>query len=191
MIYERITQGNFTPTSLDGFVRRQEVEECWRKRDGRWMLLPIAYVEDWNLEDRRRRAESILQCVKDGGIAYGAWEGEQLIGFAQLSGPRFGSREQYIDLARFHVSAPFRRQGIGKELFRRACQGARELGAKKLYISAHSAKEPMAAYYAYGCVEAEEIYWPLAKKEPCDVQLEYPLDAEEVSADRRWLEPAQ
>ena len=33
----------------------------------------------------------------------------------------------------------------------------------------------MAAYRALGCVEAEEIYWPLAKKEPCDVQLEFRL----------------
>ncbi len=175
MIYQLLTEENFHSHSLDGFIRRQEVAECWRKRGGQWKLLPIAYVEDWSLEDRRRRAESILQCVKDGGLVYGAWEGERLIGFAQLSGPRFGSRNQYIDLARFHVSEPFRRQGIGKELFRLACQGARELGAEKLYISAHSAKEPMAAYYAYGCVEAEEIYWPLAKKEPCDVQMEYRL----------------
>ena len=56
-----------------------------------------------------------------------------------------------------------------------ACQGARELGASRLYISAHSAKESMAAYRALGCVEAEEINWTLAKKEPCDVQLEYRL----------------
>ena len=174
-VYQRITAGNFTPASLDGFVRRQEVRECWRRVEGQWKLLPIAYVEDWSLEDRRRRAESILQCVKDGGLVYGAWEGERLIGFAQLSGPRFGSRNQYIDLARFHVSEPFRRQGIGKELFRLACQGARELGAERLYISAHSAQETMAAYRALGCVEAEEIYWPLARKEPCDVQLEFRL----------------
>lgn len=172
MIYQLLTEENFDTRSLDGFIRRQEVAECWRKQDGQWKLLPIAYIEDWDLDGRRRRAESILQCVRTGGLAYGAWEWEQVVGFAQLAGPRFGSREQYIDLARFHVSAPFRRQGIGRELFRLACQGARELGAEKLYISAHSAKEPMAAYHAYGCVEAEEIYWPLAKKEPCDVQLE-------------------
>ena len=56
-----------------------------------------------------------------------------------------------------------------------ACAGARELGASRLYISAHSAQETMAAYRALGCVEAEEINWTLAKKEPCDVQLEYRL----------------
>ena len=43
-VYQRITAGNFTPASLDGFVRRQEIARCWRKRDGQWKLLPIAYM---------------------------------------------------------------------------------------------------------------------------------------------------
>ena len=175
IIYDRITAENFSAASLDGFIRRQEVTHCWRKRDGRWTLLPIAYVEDWDLEGRRRRAENILRSVKDGDPAYGAWVQGRLIGFVQLSGPRFGRRKQYIDLARFHVSLPYRGRGIGKALFHLACQGARELSAERLYISAHSAQETMAAYHALGCVEAEEIYWPLAKKEPCDVQLEFLL----------------
>ena len=173
--YDRITAGNFTGASLDGFVRRQEVSQCWRKRDGQWKLLPIAYVEDWDLEGRRLRAGKLLRSVQSGEPAWGAWSGDRLIGFARLTGPLFGSRDQYIDLAQFHVSAPFRGRGVGKELFRLTCQDARELGAEKLYISAHSARETMAAYRALGCVEAEEICWPLARKEPCDVQLEYRL----------------
>lgn len=72
-VYQRITAGNFTPASLDGFVRRQEIARCWRKRDGQWKLLPIAYVEDWDLDARRRRAEDILRCVEGGAPAYGAW----------------------------------------------------------------------------------------------------------------------
>ncbi len=173
--YAQITEENFDAASLDNFVRRQEVAHCWRKRDGQWELLPIAYVEDWDPEGRRRRAEKLLRSVQRGDAAYGAWAGETLVGFARLAGPLFGSREQYIDLAQLHVSAPCRGRGIGRELFRLACRGAREAGAEKLYISAHSAQETMAAYRALGCVEAEEIYWPLAKKEPCDVQLEYRL----------------
>lgn len=175
IVYERLTEENLLPTSLDGFVRRQEVTHCWRKRDGQWRLLPIAYVEDWDLAGRRLRAEKLLRSVQAGDRAYGAWSEARLIGFARLAGPLFGSRSQYVDLAQFHVSAPFRGQGIGRELFRLACQGARELGAEKLYISAHSARESMAAYRALGCVEAEEICWPLAKKEPCDVQMEFCL----------------
>ncbi len=173
--YAPVTEHNFTVASLDGFIRRQEVAQCWRKRDGQWKLLPIAYVEDWDWEGRRYRAEKLLRSVQNGGAVFGAWAGADLAGFARLEGPRFGSRDQYIDLAQFHVSLPYRGRGIGKELFRMACREARLLGAEKLYISAHSARETMAAYRALGCVEAEEINWALAKKEPCDVQLEFRL----------------
>ena len=175
VIYEQIRIDNFGGGSLDGFIRRQVVTECWRRVDGHWKLLPIAYVEDWDLEARRKRAEIILRSIREGGLAYGAWDQGSLVGFARLDPVRFGSQNQYVDLAQFHVSEPYRGRGIGKELFRMACAGARALGASKLYISAHSAKETMAAYQALGCVEAEEINQALADKEPCDVQLEYSL----------------
>lgn len=171
--YERITPDNFSPTSLDSFIRRQEVRECWRKVDGQWKLLPIAYVEDWDLEERRSAAQTVLRGVRSGGLAYGARADGQVVGFALLAGELSGTAAQYLDLAEFYVSLPFRGQGIGGALFRLACRGARERGASRLYISAHSARETMAAYHALGCVEAEEINWTLAKKEPCDVQLEY------------------
>lgn len=168
--YGNLTEENFSLTSLDGFDGRQDVTHCWRKRDGRWVLLPIAYTDD-SLPD----AGTVLEALRTGNPAFGAWEGGQLVGLALLARERFGSAGQYVDLAEFHVSRPFRRCGIGKELFALACRGARELGAKKLYISAHSARETIAAYRKYGCVEAEEINQALAEKEPCDVQLEYQL----------------
>ena len=34
MIYQLLTEENFHSHSLDGFIRRQEVAECWRKRGG-------------------------------------------------------------------------------------------------------------------------------------------------------------
>ena len=173
--YGKITAENFFPTSLDSFVRRQEVHECWRKVDGQWTLLPIAYVEDWGLEECRSFAQAVLRGIRTGGTAFGAWAAGQTVGFAFLAGARSGSAGQYIDLAEFYVSAPYQRRGIGRELFRLACRSARERGASKLYISAHSARESIAAYRKYGCVEAEEINLLLAEKEPCDVQMEFRL----------------
>ena len=65
-----------------------------------------------------------------------------------------------------------RGKGIGKELFVRAKAWAKEQGAKKLYISAHSAVESQAFYRAMGCVEAKEYNPEHVAKEPCDCQLE-------------------
>ena len=168
--YGRITRENFSTASLDGFIDRQEVTECWRRVDGQWKLLPIAYTDESGPD-----AQTVLDALEAGHPAYGAWAEGEVVGLALLDRERFGSAGQYVDLAEFYVSLPYRRRGIGRRLFELACQGARELGASKLYISAHSARESIAAYRSYGCVEAEEVNQALAEKEPCDVQMEFRL----------------
>lgn len=173
--YAPLTADRFGVESLDNFVRCQHVKECWRRVDGALALRPAEYTEDWTLEERRETAAQVLGAVAHGGAAFGAFSGGEVAGFAVLAGERLGSRGQYADLALFYVSEPFRGRGVGGTLFRAACAAAREMGAEKLYISAHSAREVMAAYWALGCTEAEEIDPRHSRAEPWDIQLEKPL----------------
>lgn len=173
--YIVLSEENFDKYSLDQFIRYQEVKECWRKVEDQWVLLPIAYTENWDVQKCREIAEDIQRGLDGEYVAYGALEQNHIVGFIVLKRPLFGSACQYVELALFQVSEPFRHAGIGKQLFRMACEGARELGAKKLYISAHSSKESQAAYRKLGCIEAMEINETLAENEPCDVQMEYQL----------------
>ena len=142
--------------------------------DGEWQLLPIAFIEDWDQLRLRAEAADILRVIAAGFLAIGAFDGESLVGFAQL-GERLGSQGQYIELVSYHVSAPYRGKGIGRRLFAAICDAARSLGAEKLYISAHSSKESQAVYRALGCVPAKEVDAKRAANEPCDVQMEYDL----------------
>lgn len=171
---KRLTSDNFRADSLDGFIRHQEVTECWRCVDGGWQLLPIAFTEDWDLPRLREEADDLLRTIDEGKSAIGAFDGNQVVGFAWL-GERLGSRGQYIELVSYHVSAPYRGKGIGRRLFAEICDAARAAGADKLYISAHSSRESQAAYRALGCVHAQEIDSVRAANEPCDVQMEYDL----------------
>ena len=43
--YQRLNADNFTDHSLDDFVRRQTVTECWRKINNDWKLVPNVYQE--------------------------------------------------------------------------------------------------------------------------------------------------
>ncbi len=174
--YAPLTAEQFTPRSLDGFIRRQHVTRCWRRVDGALVLCPAEYIDDWTLEERHQFALEILTTLRDGGAAFGAFSGGSVVGFAAVAGQRLGSRKQYADLSLFYVSEPFRGRGIGKKLFRISCGTARGMGAERLYISAHSAQEVIAAYRALGCVEAEEPDPHHAAAEPCDVQMERLLD---------------
>ncbi len=173
---ERLTEDHFHLHSLDNFIRHQIVKECWRKVDGQWVLLPIAFVEEWSLEKCREEAAEIIRHQHGKMIDYGAFQGENLLGYITIGTERIGTENQYVQLAAFQVSEPFRGRGVGRKLFEKAIETAKEYGAKKLYISAHSSKESQAAYQALGYVHAVEIIPWIAEEEPYDVPLEYPLD---------------
>ncbi len=173
--YVKLNASNFCVNSLDNFKRRQVVTHCWRSENGSYVLKPVTYTEDWGLQELRQVAEKIINALKVGAVAFGAVYCGEIIGFTLISNKLFGTENQYADLAEFYVSEPFRRKGVGRKLFGLSCRAAMEFGAKKLYISAHSAEESIAAYKSYGCVIALEINRRLAEKEPCDLQLEYNL----------------
>ena len=167
--YRRLDNTNFSGHSLDGFVRRQTVTECWRKTGSDWKLVPNAYEENWSLE------QDVVHHINLDQTGFGAFDGERIIGFATVSHRMFGLTARYVQLVCFQISEEYRRQGIGRKLFSMACEEARRLGADKLYISAHSSKESQAAYRALGCTPAEEVNEELAAAEPFDVQMEYRL----------------
>ena len=169
-----LSRENFDETSLDAFLRHQVITECWCCVDGAWALRPVSFVEDWDLPTRREKAADTLSAIDADVPAFGAFDGEQVVGVAQL-GERLGSRGQYVELDRLHVSEPWRGKGVGRRLFAAACDAAINLGAEKLYISAHPARESQAAYRAWGCVHAAEVDPVRAAKEPYDVPLEYDL----------------
>lgn len=173
--FQRLDTSSFSAQSLDGFERRQIVRACWRKQNGAWRLVPLAYEEGWDLAMRRAIAANIARQTAAKLSAFGAFQGERLIGFITVSHALFGRSARYAQLGCFQVSTPFRRQGVGRQLFALAAQEARALGADKLYISACSAVETLSAYRALGCTMACEINARLAAEEPCDVPLEYQL----------------
>lgn len=93
-------------------------------------------------------------------------------GFVSAESELFGGEQKYLDLSSIHVSEDMRGQEIGKALFLEAKQWAKERGAKKLYISAHSAVESQAFYKVMGCVEAQVYHQKHVEDEPYDCQLE-------------------
>ena len=175
IVIQRLPSTGFNEYSLDDFVRHQVVSECWRNVDGEWKLLPIAFTEDWGPDRCREKAADIIQRADRDLISFAAFQGDKVIGFITVNTRAMGSRKQYLQLESFQVSEPFRGQGIGTALFSKACAAAKEMGAQKLYISAHSSKESQAAYSALGCVRALEIIPCIADQEPYDVQMEYAL----------------
>ncbi|WP_417203439.1 GNAT family N-acetyltransferase [Acetoanaerobium sticklandii] len=160
---------------FSGFDRYQDVKKCWRKEDGTWVLKDIAFVEQWSIDEYEFLVKCLQNTIKQGGAVFGAFDRDMLAGFASLENDFWGSGGQYLQLSSIHISSNHRGKGVGKKLFSIICEKAKERGAKKLYISAHSSEETQAFYKALGCIEAKEYNEDLVEKEPCDCQLEFSL----------------
>lgn len=172
MNIKELTENEITLELFKEFRRHQVVEKCHRKIDGKWIVIDNPFVEDWGIPEFEYLTECLKNTVRTGGVVYAAFEGERLMGFSSVESEFLGSQKQYLELSCIHISEEFRGKGIGKQLFNRAREWAKNHGAKKLYISAHSSVESQAFYKAVGCREAEEYSAPHVEKEPCDCQLE-------------------
>ncbi|MBS6196126.1 MAG: GNAT family N-acetyltransferase [Clostridiales bacterium] len=170
--YRKLQEDEISRELFSCFERRQKVTKCWRKIKGEWVIRDIAFIDEWTEEEYQELIDSLKNTIRTEGTVFGAFVQERLKGFASLEPVLFGSRKQYMDLSNIHISEDMRRMGIGKVLFQMAKNHAKEHGAGKLYISAHSAVESQAFYRAMGCVEAEEYHAGHVEKEPCDCQLE-------------------
>lgn len=160
---------------FDSFRRRQVVGKCRRKIDGAWHIVDDPFIDDWTEEEYAILIDCLQNTVTTGGAVFGAFRDGFLKGFASVENVPMGSRGQYLELSCIHVSEECRGAGLGRELMQLAKHWAKDHGAEKLYISAHSAVESQAFYDAMGCTEAEEYSAPHVQKEPCDCQLELVL----------------
>lgn len=176
--YREIKKEELSLSLFADFERRQVVTDCYRREKGAWVIRCAPFIDQWD----EGQYEFLLDCLRGTlerqGALFGAFFEGRLKGFASVESAPLGSQGQYRDLTSLHVSADLRGRGIGRELFFMACRWARGQGAKKLYISSHSAVETQAFYEAMGCVDAKELSSEHTAREPYDRQLECALSAE-------------
>lgn len=173
--YRRLTEKEICPELFDRFSRHQKVTKCRRKVNGGWTVVENPFTDDWSEEEYRFLVKCLKNTVSSGGFVCGAFYCGILKGFVSVESALFGDANRYMDLTSIHVSEDMRSHGIGRALFDRAAAWAGQMGADKLYISAHSAVETQAFYQAMGCVEAEQYHSGHVEREPFDCQLEYKI----------------
>lgn len=155
-----------------GFTRHQTVTKCWRKEKNEWVIKDAPFTDDWTEADYQTLVTCLKNTASTGGFVYAAFLDGVLKGFVCVESGLFGGEQNYLDLSSIHVSEDMRRSGVGTALFLAAKDWARKNGARKLYISAHSAVESQAFYRRMGCAEAQVYHQGHVEKEPFDCQLE-------------------
>lgn len=175
MEYRKIIMDEMNLDLFSSFERYQEVTKCRRKIDGQWVIVDDPFIDQWSKDEYEVLVSYLKNTIKTYGVVFGAFIDGKLKGFASVESTVLGSKGEYLDLSSIHVSYDSRGKGIGKKLFNMSAKWAKDQGASKLYISAHSAVESQKFYEVMGCVEAAEYNEEHVKREPCDCQLEYVL----------------
>lgn len=170
--YRTLTENEISLEIFNDFTRHQKVTKCFRKENDEWVIKEVPFIDDWSESDYQLLVKCLKNTVATGGFVYAAFSNGKLKGFVSVEPELFGGENKYLDLSSIHVSEEMRGNGIGAELFGAAKEWAREKGARKLYISSHSAVESQAFYRKMGCVEAKMYDLKHVEAEPCDCQLE-------------------
>lgn len=154
--------------------RREVVENIYHLEGGQLLLKPDYFdIQGWPPGEPELYTPLLVDCYDRGGMFWGAFENDVLIGVSILESKFIGSRHDTLQLKFLHVSRDHRKQGLGRTLFNLAAEKAKGLGAKKLYISATPSEHTINTYMRLGCVLAIEIDPELFVLEPEDIHLEY------------------
>jgi GNAT superfamily N-acetyltransferase len=108
------------------------------------------------------------QYMDDGGVVVGAFADDRLVGIGIVV-PHL--RPQIAQLAFLHVSAPFRKTGVGRRLSDQMDQIARDLGAAEMVVSATPSANTVRFYLARGFQPSEHPLVELAQLEPDDIHM--------------------
>ena len=71
--YRRIKESELSVSLFADFDRYQEVNRCWRKEDGEWVLKDIVFNEQWSDSDYRYLTECLIHTIQTGGVVFGAF----------------------------------------------------------------------------------------------------------------------
>jgi len=117
----------------------------------------------------------LKDCYKRGGFFLGGFENEKLKAIVVLESKWIGINKDSLQLKFLHIDQAFRRKGIGRILFERALQKARQCKAKRIYISACENKNTVEFYKHMGCEITDDIDQELFQLEPNDIHMEFIL----------------
>lgn len=156
--------------------RREVIENIYYYGEGKLTLRPEHYdMSGWPPGEGEKYSPILADCYNRGGWFYGLWNGDRLCAAAVLENRWIGSPPDMLQLKFLHVSHGLRGIGLGKTLFEYARECARQMGARRLYISATPSENTVNFYLRRGCRLAAQSDPELFELEPEDIHLECPI----------------
>jgi Acetyltransferase (GNAT) family. len=156
MIKITYINANIASDMFKSFHHHQAITKKWVNDDNNWTLKDASDLREWDDEKRIWISEYLRKQIERGGSVIGAFNDNVFNGFCCVDGFLLGETAKYANLSMLFVDDDWKRRGIGKSLFKAACECAKKIGADKLFISAVPSFETIAFYFNMGCTDAEE-----------------------------------
>jgi len=156
--------------------RGETVERIYYLINGKLKLKKEHYdIPPWNSDKVKEHISRLYKLYDNGGFVYGAFDNEKIVGIATITNKFIGKNNDQLQLEFLHVGKNYRKKGIGKKLVNKTKLKAKELGAKKLYISSIPSQSTVDFYMHLGCEITRDTNKELFELEPGDIHLELKL----------------
>jgi predicted N-acetyltransferase YhbS len=153
--------------------RAEVIDKVYHREDDELVLRPEHHeMQAWPPGEPELYGPMLLDCFDRGGAFYGAFDDETLIGATVLDSRFIGRGQDRMQLKFLHVGRAHRRMGLGRTLFEKAVARARELGARRLYISSTPSENTVQFYLRRGCRVTDDVDAALFELEPEDIHME-------------------
>jgi len=153
--------------------RRDYSEAIYQMKEGKIVDVAKIFNHRGFSSEQFEQITASLEALHDqGGMVFGAFDGATLVGISALENSFRGQNRDTLKLDVLWISRSYREQGVGKKLVKIVKQKAKQLGAKKLYISSTESKNTVDFYLKIGAVLTAEIDPELFELEPHDIHLE-------------------
>lgn len=172
LMIKQLRSTDIENSMLDTFNRSQVTQNVLVNKSGDLLQKEDRFQDEWTFRQKREIVEHFRHVLNLGGAVVVAKSELTIVGFSVIEPGEFGQTFCYRELSYIHVTSEYRGKGIGRQLFEKTRNVARELGADKLYIGSHPSVETQRFYSEMGCVLAKEINQSIYHRETRDIQLE-------------------
>ncbi|MCQ6562987.1 GNAT family N-acetyltransferase [Paenibacillus mendelii] len=152
--------------------RSELIERYYQMNEGVLQEIKAGHECDtWDSEQVEELIQRFKHQLEKGGKAYGAFDGELLVGFGVLANQFRGKDQDQLQVDLMYVSRNYRRQGIGRHIMDALSREAVDRGAKFLYISSTETESAVHFYRNCGSEITSEVDPELFQLEPHDIHM--------------------
>ena len=157
---------------LSEIDRTETIEYIYHYKQGRLELVKEFYqIPKWSQDQVQEHVSTLNDIDRKGGFIFGAFDGSALVGIISLENEFIGRNKDQLNLVGLWVSRNYRKLGVGKILVELVKEKAKEMGAKKLYVSATPSENTVNFYMNRGFDLAKEVNERLYELEPEDIHM--------------------